>query len=198
MMKKNKKSITEYMWIISAAYLFLGLFNILFAWLGLICFLVPLIISLSGGGKSYCNIYCGRGQMLDLIGNKLKLSRNKNIPNFLRSKYFRYGFLTFFMNMFVVMLFNTYLVFNGTNELKEVVKILWTFKLPWNWVDTSMVSPWIAQFAFGFYSMMLTSTILGIITMLLYKPRSWCVYCPMGTMTQLISKAKYDASKCQS
>ena len=47
-MKKNKKSITEYMWIISAAYLFLGLFNILFAWLGLICFLVPLIISLSG------------------------------------------------------------------------------------------------------------------------------------------------------
>ena len=82
-MKKNKKSITEYMWIISAAYLFLGLFNILFAWLGLICFLVPLIISLSGGGKSYCNIYCGRGQMLDLIGNKLKLSRNKNIPNFL-------------------------------------------------------------------------------------------------------------------
>ena len=26
MMKKNKKSITEYMWIISAAYLFLGLF----------------------------------------------------------------------------------------------------------------------------------------------------------------------------
>ena len=28
------------------------------------------------------------------------------------------------------------------------------------------------------------------ITMALYKPRSWCVYCPMGTMTQLICKAK--------
>ena len=26
--------------------------------------------------------------------------------------------------------------------------------------------------------------------MLLFKPRSWCVYCPMGTMTQLICKAK--------
>ena len=54
-----------------------------------------------------------------------------------------------------------------------------------------MVSPWVAQFAFGFYSMMLTSTILGIVTMILYKPKSWCVYCPMGTMTQLISKARY-------
>lgn len=190
-MKKSKKKFTDYMWIISALYLFLGLFNILFAWLGLLCFFIPLIISFSGGGKLYCNKYCGRGQLLELMGNKLKLSKYKDIPKFLKSKYFRYGFLTFFITMFIVMLFNTYLVFNGTNELKEFIKILWTFKLPWNWVNTSMVSPWVAQFAFGFYSIMLTSTILGIVTMILYKPKSWCVYCPMGTMTQLISKAKY-------
>lgn len=37
-----------------------------------------------------------------------------------------------------------------------------------------------------------TVTRLGLITMVRFKPRSWCVYCPMGTMTQLIcmSKAK--------
>ena len=93
------------------------------------------------------------------------------------------------------MLFNTYLVFSGASELKEVIQILWSFKLPWNWVNTSMVSPWVAQFTFGFYSMMVTSTILGLVTMILYKPRSWCVYCPMGTMTQLISKAKYNPNK---
>ena len=46
------------------------------------------------------------------------------------------------------------------------------------------------RFSFGFYSVMFTSTLLGIATMILYKPRSWCVYCPMGTMTQLICKAK--------
>lgn len=194
-MKKNKKKIIDYMWIISCIYLSLGLFNILFAWLGLLCFLIPLIISVAGGGKAYCNKYCGRGQLLDILGNKLKLSRNESIPSFLRSKWFRYGFLTFFMTMFIMMLFNTYLVFSEVNELQKVIKILWTFNLPWNWVNTSMVSPWIAQFAFGFYSIMVTSTILGIITMLLYKPRSWCVYCPMGTMTQLISKAKYNPDK---
>ena len=42
------------------------------------------------------------------------------------------------------------------------------------------------QFAFGFYSIIRTSSIMGIITLLLFKPRSWCVYCPMGTITQLI------------
>lgn len=94
------------------------------------------------------------------------------------------------MTMFIVMLFNTYLVFSGASNVKEVITLFWTFKLPWNWVNTSMTSPWIAQFAFGFYSMMVTSTLLGIITMILYKPRSWCIYYPMGTMTQLISKSK--------
>lgn len=194
-MKKQKKNFKDYMWIISALYLFLGMFNILFAWLGMICFIVPLIMSISGKGKSYCNNYCGRGQLLDLMGNKMKLSRYKDIPGFLRSKAFRYGFLVFFLTMFSNMVLNTYLVFSNASGLKEVITILWTFKMPWNWVDVSMVNPWVAQFAFGFFSLMVTSTVLGIITMLLYKPRSWCVYCPMGTMTQMISKAKYNENK---
>ena len=117
------------------------------------------------------------------------------MPKFLKSKYFRYGFLTFFLTMFGIMLFNTYLVFAGASNLKEVLTLLWTFKLPWEIANPNLVSPWICQFALGFYSMMLTSTILGLITMVLFKPKSWCVYCPMGTMTQLISKAKYNPNK---
>lgn len=140
----------------------------------------------------YCNKFCGRGQLFDLLGNKLGLSRKKDIPKFLRSKWFRYGFLIFFFIMFFNMLFSTYLVFEGTRNLKEVVTLLWTIKLPWNWAyHGTAVAEWVAQFAFGFYSVMLTSTVLGLITMILYKPRSWCVYCPMGTMTQTICKAKH-------
>ncbi|MGL5693241.1 MAG: 4Fe-4S binding protein [Peptostreptococcaceae bacterium] len=187
----KKKSIFDYMYILSATYLILGFFNILFAWLGMICFLVPLMMSIFGGKKAYCNNYCGRGQLFDVLGNKFKLSRYKDIPKWLRSKWFRYGFLAFFMTMFISMIANTYFVFKGVNNLQEVVTVLWTFKLPWNWVDVSNVTPWVVQFAFGFYSVMLTSTILGLITMILFKPRSWCTYCPMGSMTQSICKIKY-------
>lgn len=192
MKNKRKKAWYDYLWIFSLIYLVLGIFNILFAWIGLICFTVPLIISISGGGKGYCNKYCGRGQLLNILGSKLKLSRNKSIPRFLKSKWFRYGFLIFFFTMFGNMIFSTYLVFSETRNLKEIITLLWMWKVPWNWTNTSFVSPWIAQFAFGFYSIMLTSTILGLITMLLYKPRSWCVYCPMGTTTQAISLIKYN------
>ena len=185
-----KKHWYQYLWIVSALYILLGFVNILFAWLGLLCFFIPLIISITKGSKGYCNRYCGRGQLFFVLGNQLGLSRKKDIPAWMRSKAFRYGFLIFFFAMFFNMLYMTYLVFAGTESLRQVVTLLWTMKLPWNWAYTVNVTPWVAQFAFGFYSVMLTSTVLGLITMLLYKPRSWCVYCPMGTLTQLICKAK--------
>ncbi|MEE3404815.1 MAG: 4Fe-4S binding protein [Acutalibacteraceae bacterium] len=188
---KQKKKWYDYLWIFSLTYLILGFLNILFAWLGLICFLVPLIISGGWGNKAYCNKYCGRGQLFSLLGGRFGLSRNHDMPKWMRSKAFRYGFLVFFFTMFFVMLWNTYLVFTGDRPLSQNVKLLWTFKVPWHWAyHGTHLSEGVAQFAFGFYSIMLTSTILGFLTMILFKPRSWCVYCPMGTMTQLICKAK--------
>ena len=52
------------------------------------------------------------------------------------------------------------------------------------------LADWVVQFSFGFYSLMLTSLLLGLIVMVLYKPRTWCTFCPMGTMTQDICKLK--------
>jgi hypothetical protein len=196
---RMKKHWYDYLWIVSLTYLILGFFNIMFAWLGLLCFFIPLIVAIIGGNKAYCNRYCGRGQLFALVGGRFGLSRRKNPPKFLKSKWFRYGFLVFFFTMFFVMLWNTWLVFAGAQELRQAVKLLWTFKLPWHWAYHGTALPaWTAQFAFGFYSVMLTSTVLGFITMLLYKPRSWCVYCPMGTMTQLICKAKCPKSVIRS
>jgi len=186
----KKKNWYNYLWILSLLYLTLGFFNIGFAWLGMLCMVIPVLIAAFGGGKAYCNRYCGRGQLFTLLGNKCGLSLKKKTPAFLTNKWFRYGFLAFFMIMFSVMLWNTYLVFAGAVSLKQVVTLLWAIKLPWNWAYTVPVTPWAAQFAFGFYSIILTSTLIGLVTMMLFKPRSWCAYCPMGTMTQIIAQSK--------
>ena len=75
----------DYLWVLTALYLALGFFNILFAWLGLLCFFIPLIMASTFGTKSYCNKYCGRGQLFELIGNSWKLSPKRDIPSWLRS-----------------------------------------------------------------------------------------------------------------
>lgn len=178
----------DYLWLVELLYFALGFYNILFAWLGLIFFATPLIISIVTGGKTYCNRYCGRGQLFERLGNHL--SMKNDVPKLIKSGWFRYGFLLFFLAMFGNMLYTTYLVFAGTKTLAQFVTVFWHFKLPWHWAHYGGVAEWVAQFSFGFYSVMLTATLLGLITMVLFKPRTWCVYCPMGTMTQLISKLR--------
>lgn len=185
---KTKKTWKDFIWILSVSYLILGFVNILFAWLGLICLFIPIILAGIQGEKSFCNTLCGRGQLLALIGSKL--SPNRNMPRFMVSKSFRYSFMVFFFIMFFSMLWTTWLVFSEAQDLQEAIKLLWTFNIPMGFSHTSDVSPWIAQFAFGFYGIMLTSTLIGIISLLLFKPRSWCVFCPMGTLTQIICKSK--------
>lgn len=184
-----KKHWYDYLWIWTILYFSLGFFNILFAWLGMIDFLVPLMIAIVGKNKAFCNYFCGRSQLFTVLGDKMHLSRQKCTPRWMHSKWFRYGFLAFFMTMFIQMVYNTWLVFGGVRNLSEAIKLFWMFRLPWDWAYTAgTVSPWIAQYAFGFYSIMLTSTLIGLILLVLFRPRTWCAFCPMGTMTQMICK----------
>ena len=181
----------DYLWVYAIIYFALGFFNILFAWLGMIDFLLPLFLAIFGGNKFFCNHLCGRGQLFSKLGTDLKCSRCKPTPRWMSSKWFRYGFLIFFLTMFGSVVFQTYLVAAGAASLREAIKLFWTFRVPWGWTYTAgTVADWVAQFSFGFYSLMLTSLLLGLIVMVLYKPRTWCAFCPMGTMTQGICKLK--------
>ncbi|MFR3273098.1 MAG: 4Fe-4S dicluster domain-containing protein [Slackia sp.] len=193
---KRERKWYDYLYVITPVYLILGLFNILFAWIGLVSFFVPLIFAVAGKGKTYCNRYCDRGQFLDLLGRRFGISRRLALPRWIRSKAFRYGFLAFSWPCSSTCLLSPRLVFTGAQELGTTVQLLWTFQLPWHWAYPVAVAPGVAQFAFGFYGVMLTSTVIGLFMMVLFRPRSWCVFCPMGTMTQLISSARAKGSSC--
>ena len=181
----------DYLWIWSIVYFALGLFNILFAWLGMIDFLLPILIAVCGGNKYFCNHLCGRGQLFNKLGSELKCSSHHMMPRWMTSLWFRFGFMAFFFVMFCSMVFQTWLVARGAQSLNETIKLFWTFRVPWGWTYAAgTVSNWVAQFSFGLYSLMLTSLLIGLILMALFRPRSWCVICPMGTMTQAICKLK--------
>ena len=76
-MKTKKKHWYDSLWIWSIVYFALGFFNILFAWLGMIDFLLPILLAVFGGNKFFCNHLCGRGQLYCKLGETLKCSRNR-------------------------------------------------------------------------------------------------------------------------
>ena len=45
----KQKAWNEYLWIWTILYFSLGFFNILFAWLGMIDFMVPMLLAIFGG-----------------------------------------------------------------------------------------------------------------------------------------------------
>ena len=49
---------------------------------------------------------------------------------------------------------------------------------------------WLGLISISLYSLMLTSEVIALAAMLWFKPRSWCVFCPMGTLTQTICRLK--------
>ena len=180
-----------WLWIWPVVYFSLGFVNILFAWLGMIDFLLPLLIALFFGNKWFCNNICGRAQLFVFLSGKFGCSRRKPAPQWLSSNWFRNGFLVFFLAMFGSIIHQTWLVFSCTATLRQTVSLLWTFQLPWRWAYDPRSGPaWSAQFSYGFYSLMLSSAIIGLVVMALYRPRTWCSFCPMGSMTQMICKAK--------
>ena len=62
MARQKSKKWSDYLWLVSATYFTLGFFNIVFAWLGVICFMIPLFMAVFGGGKGYCNNFLSDGQ----------------------------------------------------------------------------------------------------------------------------------------
>lgn len=186
-----RKSWRNHLWIVTCAFFALGLYNIVFAWLGLAFLFTPLLVAIVNGNKAYCNKYCDRGRFFRFVGGRLGISLGKPMPAWMKSRWFRYLFMVYFFGMFGSVIAATWLVATQVQEVDGVVKIFQTLRVPLDWTyPAGMLPAWSVQFAFGFYSMMLTSFTLGILTMLFFKPRSWCVYCPVGTMTQTICRLK--------
>ncbi len=91
-----KKHWYDYLWIFSSIYLILGLFNILFAWLGLICFLVPLMISVVKGAKPIAIDSAGAGSCSNCLAANLGFHGRKHRQNFCGQNGFDMGFDLFY------------------------------------------------------------------------------------------------------
>lgn len=187
---KKQKHWNDYLYYWAIIYFSLAFFNIVFAWLGMIDFCVPLYYAIRKGNKNFCNKYCARSQFYRFLGEKFPNKKQRPTPKWMYSKWFRYGFLTFFMTMFSNMIYQTYLVFHNVKDLKHFIKVFWTFKVPFGFAYHGG-TPFVVKFSYGLYSLMLTSLLIGLITYIIYKPRTWCSFCPMGTMTQGICKLKH-------
>lgn len=143
----------KYAFIFLIIFIIFSLFDLRFAMLAIVCMVAPLIVSIFKG-RFWCGNLCPRGNFYDNIMSKF--SKNKRVPKFLKSIYFRGFVVVLMMSMFAI----------GINK---------------NWGNLYGIG-------LVFYRMIVITTIIGIGLALIYSPRTWCHFCPMGTIASVISK----------
>jgi len=168
---------------ITMIYFILPFINITFAMSALLCMFFPFYLAARTKKKAWCQGICPRADFLDLFK---KRSLKKLRPAWMKGNFLRDGILTYFCINIMLISLSTYMVSQGDSAPIDKIRLFIVFQLPWglpqiiNWTG---ISPALLHFSYRMYSIMLSSTILGVIFALLYKPRTWCTVCPVNTMT---------------
>lgn len=114
-------------------------------------------------GRFWCGWLCPRGTFLEYVLEKV--SKKRKIPDLLRSKAFKLFIASILAVMFVMVLLDLNPLLTSQDELASLG-------------------------GFIVFMCIVTTLLISIPLGLLYMPRTWCGFCPVGYAQSLLSKNK--------
>lgn len=152
-------TIRKYAWIFTVLVAIGGLWE---PKLGLLVILIMMGLTITAffTGRYWCGNFCPHGSLFDKVF--LPISQNKKIPKFLKSKPMVIGFFIFFM-------------FNFSRKLIKISKLWGTFSF-------------LDKLGLLFVNTYLMVLIVGGLSAIFVNPRTWCQFCPMGSLQKLSYK----------
>lgn len=185
-----KQKPNNYLYLFTIVFFTLGFFNIIFAWLGFACMVLPFIFLLKDKRKTWCQRYCPRANLFGTLFRGRSLTGRSGPDWLIKGKAKWFMLIYFIFNLFVLFM-STIMVYSGRKAPVENVRFLIAFKLPWNMpqlVKSVLFPDWAIHLSFRIYSMMFTTTILGLILGWIFRPRTWCTVCPINTISGIALK----------
>lgn len=152
-------------WII-IAYIILGWFFPFVGLIAIICMLGPVITAI-WRGRYWCGHVCPRGNMYDRLLSKY--SPHKPIPMFVRTFGFRLFMVLFIFTMFGIQLSQARWSEGGWALWNDIGRVFWI-----------IVS---------------ITTLVGVVLSFVYAPRTWCSFCPMGSLSAWVAPQKQPLPK---
>jgi len=181
-MKKKRN-----LYLITLSFFLLGLININLAWFGLLCFTLPFYLLFRDNSKTWCKKYCPRADLFCFAFDNKK-NKKRELHKWFKGRKLKKVVLGYFaLNLFVIIM-STSMVALFDEPAVEKVRFLIAFEIPWNLpqlIVLSNIPQWVIHFSYRIYSMMLTSTVIGLWLGYLYKSRTWCLICPVNTLSDI-------------
>jgi len=73
------------------------------------------------------------------------------------------------------------------------------FILPWNmpqFLNVGAMPDFVVHLSFRIYSMMFTTTIIGLLLSWIFVPKTWCTVCPINTISDISLKKLTSKNNC--
>lgn len=154
-----RENIIKMLYLILLIYIVAAIFYPILGIIAIVCMIAPIAMSLFKG-RYWCGHYCPRGSYYDKLISKI--SRNKEIPHFIRNRYFRAFALFFIFAMFGIQIYFAW------NDWSAIGRVFW--------------------------NIIVITTVVGTILGIIYSPRAWCTFCPMGTLSSMVTPRKHKTS----
>lgn len=177
----------KYLYLITLAFFALSFVNIHFAILGVICMTIPMVLLQRDKKKTWCQGYCPRSNLYMTLGKKRKKKGKVTPMSFIKGNVKNVVLIYFGISLFISLMSTLQVVLgNMAPMLIPRFLILFPINVPFPQLITlSGIPVWITHFAFRMFSMMMTTTLIGLSLSYLYKPRTWCTICPVNTISDI-------------
>lgn len=183
------KNVQNQLFVITILFFVLGFVHISLSIIGLLCFITPFVQYYIYKDKVWCKFVCPRAGFFNRVIAKINVGVKP--PKLFNKLGFKKVIVIYFgINLFFITM-STIMVSIGRIAPIEQIRFLIAFPLPLNMPQLLelSISPVLIHLGYRIYSMMFTSVIIGSILGIIYKPRTWCVICPVNTLTTTLLKS---------
>jgi hypothetical protein len=160
-----------------------GMIHISFTLIGLVCYISPLVLYIKYCNKLWCQTYCPRASFLTVILQRFSLKLK--IPPWLTSKRVKSFFVYYVvLNLMFALMSTTAVAFNIIAPM-NYIRLFMAFEAPFTLIQLIELNlpSFIIHFSYRVYSMILSTTLIGLVLGFLYIPRAWCMICPVNTLS---------------
>ena len=180
--QKVQRRPIDFMFIGTILFFVVSLINISFAWFGMICMVTPFFMAFKTNKNQWCGKYCPRASFFVKIMSRVSLKRP--IPNVLKSPKAKRYVITFFCLNLIMVSLSTIMVANGRVLPLDQVRFLMFFTVPFQLPQLlDFTAPAVfVHLGYRIFSIMFSSTLIGLILSVVYMPRTWCSICPVQTL----------------
>lgn len=173
---------------LTVCYFLLGFLSIYTGLLALGCMIGPFWLISRHKEKRWCHRYCPRASFITLTG-KRNQQKWKVLPPSWHTGRIKTLFIWYFSLNLLFIMGSTIQIALGRMEAMPYLRLFIAIPL---WPLPQLINPigpeWLTHLSYRLYSMMLSTTILGILFSRIWRPRAWCSICPINTISNKLTR----------